>query len=149
MLEQSLHLFEEAAVHENCANAAQELVEVDILLLTFIEKCEDAFEDLRRVLETEHLSNFDKIEALDAGRTMVLLEKRVRMEDIVLEALHVHSVQCDQAVSAKNVHIRGNYSISTWYVCSEASKVGRCLLQITEMLREELNWVLWSVLKKK
>ena len=36
MLEELLHLFEETTVHENGANAAQKLIEVDILFATLV-----------------------------------------------------------------------------------------------------------------
>lgn len=66
MLEQCLHLLEEAAEHEDGPDAAQKLVKVDIFFLSFIEKLQDALKNLGRVLQTKHLHDFDEVEALDA-----------------------------------------------------------------------------------
>ena len=74
VLEESLHFLKVAAIHEDGTDSAQKFIEVDVLLLSLVEQVEDALEDLRWVLETEHLHNFDEVETLDAARTMVLLQ---------------------------------------------------------------------------
>ena len=66
MLEQCLHLFEEAAVHEDGADAAEELIEVDVLLAAFVQQAKNALHDLRRVLQAQHLDYLDEVEAFDA-----------------------------------------------------------------------------------
>lgn len=103
VLEHSLHLFKEAAVHENGADATEELIKVDIFFLTLVEQGEDAFKNLRWVLEAEHLDNLDEIEALDARRPVLLLKEGVRVEHVVLERFHVHTVQSDQPIGSHDI----------------------------------------------
>ena len=105
VLEESLHLLKEAAVHEDGADATQELVKVDILFLALVKQRQDTPEDLWWVLKTEHLGNLDEVKAFDARRAMILLQKCVRMEHVVLKRLHVNSVQRDQSIGAENVHV--------------------------------------------
>ena len=66
MLKESLHFFEKATVHENSADAAQELIEVDVLFLSLVEQTEDPLQDFGWVFEAEHLSNLDEVETFDA-----------------------------------------------------------------------------------
>ena len=66
VLEKRLHLLEVAAVHENGTDAAEELVKVHIFFLSFVKETKDALQNLRWVLKTEHLSDLDEVEALDA-----------------------------------------------------------------------------------
>lgn len=50
VLEQCLHLLEVATVHENGADATQELIEIDVLLLSLVEQAQNAFQNLGWVL---------------------------------------------------------------------------------------------------
>ena len=76
---------------------------------------------------------------------MVFLKESVRMEDIILERLHIDTVQSDQAVSPQYVDRRGDDSIGARYVSSKTTQVGRSLLQVAEVLCQELDRVFRSV----
>jgi len=74
VLEKGLHFLKEATVHKNGSDAAQKLIKVDILLLTLIEQSQDALKNLRWILQTKHLGNFDEVKAFDAGRAVILFK---------------------------------------------------------------------------
>ena len=76
---------------------------------------------------------------------MVLFEKCVGMEHVVLERLDIDAIECNETVSSQDVDAGGDDAISTWNVCTEATQIGWCLLQISEVLSEELNWVLGPI----
>ena len=71
------------------------------------------------------------------------------MEDIVLERLHIDTVQRDQAVGSHYINIGGDNSVRRWDISCEPTEVGRCLLQVSEMLSEKLDGVLRPVLEKE
>lgn len=71
------------------------------------------------------------------------------MEHVVLERLDVDTVERYQAISSQNIDTGCNHSICTWNICSQTTEISWRLLQISEMLSQELDRVLWPIFKEK
>ena len=85
--EELLHLFEVVVEEKNGLDAAEELVEFNVFFLSFVKESEDTMENVRWVVNAEHLSELDEVNALDSCVAMVLLDQSIGLKDIVRERL--------------------------------------------------------------
>ena len=79
---------------------------------------------------------------------MIFLKKSIGVEDIVLEWFHIYTIQGYQTIGPHDIDTGRHYTIGAGDICSETSKIGWSLLQITEVLSQELDWVLRTILEK-
>ena len=149
MLEEGLHLLEETAVHEDCTDAAQEFIKVNIFFFSLVQQGKDPSQNLGWVFKTEHFRDFNEVESLDARRTVVFLKQCISMENVVLERFHIDAVQRYQSIRPHDVDLRGHNTIGAWHISSKATEIGWCLLQVSEVLSQELDRVLRPVLEKE
>ena len=80
---------------------------------------------------------------------MIFLKQCICVEHVVLERFHIDAVQSDQTIRPHDVDLGGHNTIGAWHISSKATKVGRCLLQVSEMLGQELDRVLRPILEKE
>ena len=114
VFEKWLHLFEVGVVQHDGLDGGQELFKVNILLLFLVNYLDQTVENFLRVVDTEHLRQFDQVVALDAavaerlvvGRRVggvVLLDHRIGLEYVVREALSIVLVERDETVGLQDV----------------------------------------------
>ena len=147
MFENSIHFFKVAVIHQDGADAAQEVIKVHVLLLSLVQLVQYTLHNFLIIINTKHPRQLDKVKPTDPGDSMVFLEVGVCLEDIVIEALHIVLVKLDGTVGTHHIGRGGDNTVCARNVGGETAEVAGSLLEILEVLGQELNRVLGPILQ--